>query len=81
MNFQVDPTELLHQIREGQNPQQIMLSILEANLANTPMGANLLFLARNNRTTEIEQIVRNLAKEQGIDYDKEFTAFRKKLGL
>ena len=58
-----------------------MLNILEANMAATPFGANLLFLAKNNRTAEIEKIVRNLAKEQGIDYDKEFTAFKQRFGL
>ena len=68
-------------IRQGKNPQELMLSILESNMGSTPFGANLLFLARNNRTAEIEQIVRNLARERGIDYDREFTAFKQSLGL
>jgi hypothetical protein len=40
-----------------------------------------LFLAKNNRTKDIEQIARNMAKEKGIDFDKEFTAFKQRFGL
>ena len=35
-------------------------------------------MARENRTADIEAFARNLAKEQGIDFDKEFKAFKKK---
>jgi hypothetical protein len=29
-------------IKQGQNPQQLMLQIMEGNMASTPLGANLL---------------------------------------
>lgn len=67
-------------IKNGYNPQQLMLSILEGQ-AGTPMGANLLKLAREGKTAEIEQLVRNLSKERGIDFDTEFNAFKQSLGL
>jgi hypothetical protein len=50
-------------------------------MSNTPIGANLLQLARNNDTQGIEQIVRNLSKQRGIDFDTEFASFRKMLGV
>lgn len=50
-------------------------------MGNTPIGQNLLNLAKAGRTDEIERIVRNLAAQEGLDYDKEFNAFRKSLGL
>nr|DAG21762.1 MAG TPA: hypothetical protein [Caudoviricetes sp.] len=34
-------------IKQGQNPQQLMLSLLENNMGGTPMGNNLLNMARN----------------------------------
>lgn len=80
MNYPVDPNRLIQMIRQGQNPQQLMLSILEGQ-AGTPMGANLLKLAREGRTAEIEQLARNLSKESGIDFDTEFNAFKQQLGL
>lgn len=79
--MQVNPIQLIQMIKSGQNPQQLMLSILEGQMSNTPMGANLLNLARNGKTNEIEQIARNLSKQRGIDYDKEFAAFRQQLGV
>jgi hypothetical protein len=80
MPFQVDPNRLIQMIKNGQNPQQLMLSILEGQ-AGTPMGANLLNLAKNNQTAEIEKIVRNLYSQQGRDFDQEFKAFKQMFGL
>lgn len=79
--MQVNPIDIMSMIRQGQNPQQIMLNLLEQQASSTPLGKNLIDLAKQNKTAEIEQIARNLARERGIDYDKEFNAFKQKLGL
>ena len=79
--FNVDPMKIIMAIRNGQNPQQLMMSVLENQMASTPMGANLLSLAKEGKTKDIEQIVRNISKQRGIDYDKEFPAFKERLGL
>ena len=78
--YPVDPNRLIQMIKQGQNPQQLMLSILE-NQAGTPMGANLLKLAQNGQTAEIEKIARNLCKERGVDFDQEFNNFRRMWGV
>ncbi len=77
----MNPMQIIQMIRSGQNPQQIAMNLLEQNMGNTPMGQNLMELAKNGRTADIEQIARNLAKQQGIDFDKEFASFRQMLGL
>lgn len=77
----MNPMEIIQMIRNGQNPQQITMNILESRLGNTPMGANLLTLAKGNKTDEIEKIARNLMSQRGLDYDKELAAFKKMLGL
>jgi F0F1-type ATP synthase delta subunit len=79
--MQVNPMQLIQMIKSGKNPQQLMLSILEQQSQNNPMYQNLMMLAKNNRTSDIERIARNLAKERGIDFDKEFNAFRRQFGL
>lgn len=71
---------IVDMIRRGQNPQQVMMNLLQ-NMQSTPMGSNLLNLARQNRTADIEQIARNVMKQQGRDFDTEFQAFRKIYGL
>ena len=78
--MQVDPMQLIQMIRGGKNPQQLMLSILENQMGNTPLGANLIALAKENKTAEIEQIARNICKQRGIDFDMEFNNFKHKLG-
>jgi hypothetical protein len=57
-----------------------MLSILEGQ-PHSPLETNLLNLAKQGKTKEIEQIARNLSAERGIDFDKEFEAFRQKWWL
>ena len=77
--FQFD--QIVNMIKSGYNPQQLMLSILETQMKGSPMGDNLINLARQGNTAEIEKIARNLAAQKGIDFDKEFNVFRKNLGI
>lgn len=77
----VNPIQLINMIKSGQNPQQMLMSIMENQIGSTPMGANLLSLMRSNNTTEIERVARNICAQKGLDFDKEFTAFRQKFGL
>ena len=79
--MQVNPAQIIQMIRSGQNPQQLLMSILEGSMGNTPVGANLLTLARQGRTEDIEKIVRNITAQRGGDFDKEFTAFKQRYGL
>ena len=81
MPLNVNPIEIIKSIRNGQNPQQLMIKILEDQMGSTPMGENLLTLVKQGRTDEIERIARNAAAAQGLDFDKEFNAFKKKFGL
>lgn len=71
----------IDQIKKGYRPEQITLNIVEAKMKGTPMGDNLIKLAREGNTKEIEKIARNLSAQQGIDFDKEFMAFKKQFGL
>lgn len=75
--YNVNPMYLIAQIRQGKNPQQLMLSILEGQAGENPIAANLLNMAREGRTADIEAFARNVAAEKGIDFDKEFSKFKK----
>ena len=81
-NFQANPLTFINAIKNGQNPEQIMLSFLGQNgVSLNPMIINLINLAKNGKTQEVEKIARNIAKEKGIDYDKEFNAFKSSWGI
>lgn len=60
MMYPVDPNRLIQMIKSGQNPQQLMLSILKGQAYNNPLGKNLLNLAQSGRTVELEKVIRNL---------------------
>lgn len=77
----MNPMELVQMIRSGQNPEQLTMRLIEQRMGNTPMGANLLRLAKMNDTQGIEQIARNLMQTKGLDFDKEFTDFKNNLSL
>lgn len=81
MKLQVNPNELIKMIREGQNPQQLLKSILEEQMKGTPVGDSLLELINKKDTPAIEQFARNLVAQQGVDFDTEFNAFKQRLGL
>ena len=81
MPLNVNPIQLISMIKNGQNPQQLMMNVLEGNAANNPMGANLLNLAKGNKTEELEKIARNIAKDRCIDFDTEFKQFKQMLGV
>ena len=77
MTYQVNPMELIAQIRQGKNPQQLLMGILENGAKSNPIYANLLTMAKDGRTSDIEAFARNVAKEKGIDFDKEFSKFKR----
>lgn len=72
---------IINMIRSGKNPEQLMISYLESQLKGTPLGENLVTLAKNNNTAEIEKIARNICEQRGLDYDKEFNDFKQRLGF
>lgn len=81
MSMNVNPMLLVQAIKNGQNPQQLMLNILENNMSGTPLGDNLIDLVRRGKGADIEKIVRNISKQNGIDFDREFPIFVQQLGL
>ena len=78
---QFNPMQVIMAIKNGQNPQQIVMNILQERMSQTPMGQNLIALAKNNQTAKIEQIARNICNQRGIDFDKEFNSFKDSLGI
>lgn len=62
---------------KNQDPSAIVKNMVDeaANQGN-PIMQNLANLIKEGKTKEIENVVRNIAKEQGVDYDNDFRAFR-----
>ena len=79
--YPVNPIMLIQMIKQGQNPQQLLMSILEGSAASNPINSNLLDMVKNRKTADIETFARNYFASQGKDFDKEFRAFKETYGL
>ena len=79
--YPVNPMMLIQMIKQGQNPQQLLMSILEGSAATNPINSNLLDMVKNRKTADIETFARNYFASQGKDFDAEFRAFKETYGL
>lgn len=76
-----NPMQFIQAIKGGSNPQQLMMQLLQQRMGNTPMGKNLLAMVQKGDSQSIEQFARNYCAQRGLNFDKEFAAFKQQLGL
>ena len=55
------------------NPMQMLNSLISRN--TNPIIKDLVQKAQSGDTKSVEQFARNMCKEKGVDFDKEFTRF------
>ena len=62
-------------IKQQGNPKELLVNFMQQNNAN-PMINNLIKMAQSGDYKQVENYARNAFKEQGRDFDKEFTQFK-----
>ena len=70
MNNQMQFINMLKGIK---NPKDAVISMIKTN--NNPMVKNLVEMAEKGDNQGVENFARNLYKQQGRDFDKEFNEF------
>ena len=55
------------------NPKEMVMNMLKNN--SNPVFANLIDMANKGDTKGVENFARNIMKEKGMDYDKQFSEF------
>ena len=71
----MNPMQILQNfISKGLSPQKIA----EQMIGNNSVMANLVKMANAGDTDGVEKVVRNIFKEKGRDFDKEFSEFKNK---
>ncbi len=75
----VNPIQLIQMIKGGQNPQQLIMNILQQQSQSNPILSNAMNLARDGDASALETLARNLAAQRGLDFDKEFANFKSQL--
>ena len=73
----INPMQLIQLIKSGQNPQQLVMNILQQKSQTNPILNNAMNLAQNGQISTLQSIARNLAQQRGIDFDAQFTNFKK----
>lgn len=72
----VNPLQLINLIKNGRNPQQLIMSILQQQGNNNPLLQNAASMAQKGNVSGLEMLARNLAAQRGIDYDQAFSEFK-----
>lgn len=71
----MNPMQMLQNfLTKGLSPQKIVKQMV----GNNPMMANLIKMANAGDTDGVEKVARNMFKEKGRDFDKEFSEFKSK---
>lgn len=70
----MNPMQMLKMLfNKNKNPQEMIKSMMGNN--NNPMVTNLIQMAQKGDKQGIENFAKNMFKEQGRDFDKEFSEF------
>lgn len=67
----VNPMQLIQMIKGGNNPQQLLMNILQQKGQNNPIINNALQMAQKGNISGLQILGRNLAAQRGLDFDKE----------
>lgn len=75
----VNPMQLIQMIKGGQNPQQLVMNILQQQSKNNPVLNNAMSMLQNKNISGLQMLARNLAAQRGIDFDKGYTNLKNQL--
>lgn len=70
-----NPIQMIKMMMGKSNPQELITNMMGNN--NNPMINNLMNMAKKGDNKGIENFARNICKEKGMDFDKEFKDFMK----
>ena len=65
----INPMQLIQLIKNGNNPQQLIMSVMQQQGNNNPILNNAMNLAKNGNVSALEMVARNLAQQRGLNFD------------
>ena len=66
-----NPMQFMNMLKGIKNPKDAVINMIKAN--NNPMVKNLVEMAEKGDSQGVENFARNIFKEQGRDFDKEYS--------
>lgn len=68
-----NPIQIINMLKSINNPKEVVINMIKSN--NNPMIKNLVEMAEKGDNKGVEEFARNFYKQQGRDFDKEFSQF------
>lgn len=76
----MNPMNLIQMLKGG-NPAQMLMGMLRQQSGNNPVMQNALDMAEKGDSKGIENLARNLCKEQGVNPDEMYNNIKKQFGM
>ena len=70
-----NPMQFMNMLKGIKSPKEAVINMIKSN--NNPMIKNLVEMAEKGDNKGVEDFARNIFKEQGRDFEKEFGEFMK----
>ena len=77
----MNPMQVIGMIRNGGNPQQMLMNVMRQSAGNNPVLQNALYMAERNDMKGIENLARNLCKEKGVDPTQAYNQAKNMMGM
>lgn len=68
-----NPINIIKMMMGKMSPKDMAMKMIENN--SNPVFTNLIDMANKGDTKGVEEFARNIMKEKGMDYDKQFSEF------
>lgn len=79
--MQFNPMMFMQMMKKTGNPQQFIMNMMRQQGNNNPIINNALNMAKNNDSKGLEQLVRNICKENNMDADKVIQQAKNQFGI
>lgn len=76
----MNPMNLIQMLKGG-NPAQMLMGMMRQQSGNNPVMQNALDMAEKGDSKGIENLARNLCKEQGVNPDEMFNNIKNQFGM
>ena len=77
----MNPMQMIQMIRGSGNPQQMMMNMIKQNSSSKPMLSNAMKMMENGNTSGVEDMVKNICKDKGIDPNDVMKATKNMFGM
>lgn len=77
----MNPMQIMQMMKNGGNPQQMIMNMMKQQAGNNPVMNNALQMMEKGDNAGLEKLARNLCSENGINADEAFNQIKGQFGM